>query len=410
MNAPGSRIVIAGAGHAGGSAASLLRQMGWTGSIDLVGTEPIPPYERPPLSKAWLTGDASAESLALKPAKFYHDADISLHLSTDVTSLDRSARTVTLSSGATLPYDYLILATGARARRIPLPGLDLQGVLELRTAADADQLKAALAPGKRLAIVGGGYIGLEAAASARALGADAVILEREARVLARVACPALSSFFASYHRANGVTIDENAFVEALEGEGGRVTGVRLADSRLIEADAVLVGVGAVANEELARHAGLACDGGIVVNQSARTGDPAIFAIGDCTKRPLPLYDRAMRLESVPNALEQAKQAVAAICGKPAPAPEVPWFWSDQYDLRLQIAGIPFDATEIVLRGSMESNKFALFHLAADGTLQAVEAINASQEFMGGRRIIAKRKRLNPEQIRDMGQTMQQLAA
>jgi 3-phenylpropionate/trans-cinnamate dioxygenase ferredoxin reductase subunit len=410
MTASGSRIVIAGAGHAGGSAAALLRQMGWTDSIVLVGEEPLLPYQRPPLSKAWLKGEADADSLALRPAAFYSDADITLRLDTSVTAIDRAGKTVLLSTGEALGYDTLILAVGARARRIPLPGLDLAGVLELRTAADADLLKAELAPGRRLAVVGGGFIGLEAAASARALGCEAIVIEREPRVLARVACPMLSAFFAAHHRAQGVTIEENAFVEGLEGADGHVTGVRLADGRLIAADAVLVGVGAVANEELARDAGLACDGGIVVDLAARTDDPAIYAIGDCTRRPLPLYDRMMRLESVPNALEQAKQAAAAICGKPPPAPEVPWFWSDQYDLRLQIAGIPFDAAEVVLRGSLEEGKFALFHLAADGTVLAVEAVNASQEFMGGRRIIAKKKRLNAEQIRDKGQTMQQLAA
>lgn len=410
MTEPTPRIVIAGAGHAGGSAAALLRQMGWTGGIVLVGEEPLPPYQRPPLSKAWLKGEADAESLALRPAAFYPGADIDLRLGTRVTAIDRARRSVTLSDGEALTYDHLILALGARARRIPLPGLDLGGVLELRTAADADLLKAALGPGRRLAVVGGGYIGLEAAASARALGASVTILEREVRVLARVACPLLSDFFQAQHRAQGVVIDVNAFVEALEGAGGQVSGVRLADGRLIEADAVLVGVGAVANEELARDAGLACDGGIVVDLAARTSDPRIYAIGDCTRRPLPLYGRTMRLESVPNALEQAKQAAAALCGKPSPAPEVPWFWSDQYELRLQIAGIPFDATEIVLRGSLEEAKFALFHLTADGTVQAVEAVNASQEFMGGRRIIARRKRLNAAQIRDMSVTMQQLAA
>jgi 3-phenylpropionate/trans-cinnamate dioxygenase ferredoxin reductase subunit len=229
-------------------------------------------------------------------------------------------------------------------------------------------------------------------------------------VLARVACPILSDFFQTFHRAQGVTIEVNAQVAALEGVDGHVTGVRLGDGRLIPCDAALVGVGAVANEELAAQAGLRCQNGIVVDLDARTSDPAIFAIGDCTSRPLPLYERSGRLESVPNALEQAKQAASAICGKPAPAPEVPWFWSDQYDLRLQIAGMPFDAVEIVIRGDVAAGKFALFHLTADGTVQAVEAVNASTEFMGGRRIIAKRKRLTRARIEDMAVSMQELAA
>ncbi len=388
----------------------MLRQLGWQGAIVMVGDEPIHPYQRPPLSKAWLTGEASADSLALRPAAFYETANIDLRLSTTVTAIDRETKSVTLGTGETLGYDYLILATGARARKLDLPGIGLRGVLELRTAADADQLKSALGPGKKLGVIGGGYIGLEAAASAIGLGAAATIIEREPRVLARVACQTLSDFFESYHRAKGVTIEVSAGVAGLEGVDGQVTGVRLTDGRLVPADAVLVGVGAMPNQEIAQAAGIACDGGIVVDLQTRTSDTAIFAIGDCTKRPLPLYDRTMRLESVPNALEQAKQAASVICGRPAPAPEVPWFWSDQYDLRLQIAGIPFDATQIVVRGDIAAGRFALFHLADDGLVRAVEAVNASTEFMGGRRIIARGKRLSADKIRDMAVTMQELAA
>ena len=410
MTQDSRHIVIAGAGHAGGSAAAMLRQLGWLGGITLIGDEPIPPYQRPPLSKAWLKGEATAESLALRPAKFYPDASIDLRLETRVTAIDRAAKTVALSDGSALAYDYLILALGARARRLPLAGADLDGVLELRSAADADKLKAALHPGAKLAIIGGGYIGLEAAASARALGADVTIIERESRVLARVACPILSTFFQSFHRQQGVTIEVDAQVAGLEGDNGRITGVRLGDGRLIACSAALIGVGALANDELAQAAGLSCHNGIAVDLAARTDDPAIYAIGDCTNRPLPLYARMGRLESVPNALEQAKQAAATICGKPPPTPEVPWFWSDQYDLRLQIAGMPFDATEIVVRGDVTAGKFALFHLTDDGTVQAVEAVNAATEFMGGRRIIARRKRLTRARIEDMSVSMQELAA
>jgi 3-phenylpropionate/trans-cinnamate dioxygenase ferredoxin reductase component len=405
VTTPPERVVIAGAGHAGGSAAAFLRQMSYSGDIVIIGEEPLPPYQRPPLSKAWLKGEADAESLALKPAAFYPGANIDLRLNASVTAIDRAAKTVTVTGGEVIRYDHLIIATGARARRLPIPGIDLPHVLELRSAADADRLKAALGPGKRLAVVGGGYIGLEAAASARALGAEATVIEREPRVLARVACEILSGFFQDYHRAQGVVIELNAGVEAIVPEG-----VRLSDGRLVPADAVLVGVGAMPNQELAAAAGLACDQGIVVDLAARTEDPWVYAIGDVTRRPLPLYERMFRLESVPNALEQAKQAASAICGKPPPAPEVPWFWSDQYDLRLQIAGIPFDATQIVVRGDVAGGKFALFHLRDDGTVQAVEAVNASMEFMGGRRIIQQRKKLAPERISDMSVTMQALAA
>ncbi|WP_428537826.1 NAD(P)/FAD-dependent oxidoreductase [Rhodopila sp.] len=410
MTQDSRHIVIAGAGHAGGSAAAMLRQLGWQGAITLIGEEPIPPYQRPPLSKAWLKGEATAESLALRPAAFYPGATIGLRLATRVSAIDRAGKTVALSDGGTLRYDVLILALGARARRLVLPGVELDGVLELRSAADADRLKAALHPGVRLAVIGGGYIGLEAAASARSLGAEVIIIERESRLLARVACPILSEFFRGFHRGRGVTVELDAEVAGLQGTARRISGVRLGDGRLIGCDVALIGVGAVANDDLARAAGLTCHNGIAVDLAARTDDPAIFAIGDCTSRPLPLYDRLGRLESVPNALEQAKQAAAMICGKPAPTPEVPWFWSDQYDLRLQIAGLPFDCTEIAVRGDVEAAKFALFHLTADGTVQAVEAVNASTEFMGGRRIIARRKRLARKRIEDMSISMQELAA
>jgi 3-phenylpropionate/trans-cinnamate dioxygenase ferredoxin reductase subunit len=402
-------IVVVGAGHAGGSAVAMLRQYGWAGAITLIGEEPLPPYQRPPLSKAWLKGEADGDSLLLRPVQFYADNDVALLLSTRVEAIDRAAKLVRLENGETLEYDHLILATGSRARRIPLPGVDLDGVLELRTAEDADRLKAALAPGRRLAIVGGGYIGLEATASARALGAEAIVLEREDRVLARVACKALSDFFQSFHASRGVVFELGCRIEALEGDGA-VRGVRLSDGRAIGCDAVLMGVGAVANDELARAAGLACDNGIVVDLAARTADPAVFAIGDCTRRPLPLYGRDWRLESVPNALEQAKQAAGAICGRAPSAPEVPWFWSDQYELRLQIAGLPFDAAQVVLRGDPAAASFAVFHLAEDNRLLAVEAVNAPPEFMGGKRFIERRLRLAPERIRDMSVSVKDLPA
>lgn len=404
------RVVIIGAGHAGGTAAAELRRGGFTGAITLVGEEDLPPYERPPLSKAWLKGETDATKLALKPLGFYAEARIELRLAVRAAAIDRTERLVSLSDGGALRYDRLIIATGARARRIPLPGLDLGNVLELRNAADADRLKSALTPGARLAVIGGGYIGLEAAASARALGCSVVVIEREPRVLARVACKTLSTFFQDQHRAQGVVIEVDARVAALEGAHGRVSGVRLGDGRLIPCDAALVGVGAVPNQEFAAEAGLACGDGIKVDLAALTSDPAIHAIGDCTERPLPLYGRVMRLESVPNALEQARAATAVICGKTPPTPEVPWFWSDQYDLRLQIAGIPFDTEQIIVRGNIAAAKFALFHLGADNLVRAVEAVNASTEFMGGRRIIQRGLRLDPARIADPAVTMQALAA
>jgi 3-phenylpropionate/trans-cinnamate dioxygenase ferredoxin reductase component len=406
-SAPG--VVIVGAGHGGGTAAALLRQYGYAGSIALIGEEPIAPYQRPPLSKAWLKGEADAASLMLKPETFYAEAGIDLMVGARVSGIARSNRTVSLADGRTLKYDTLILATGARARTLAIPGADLAGVLTLRTAADAEALKAALGPGKRLAVIGGGYIGLEAAASARALGAQAVVIEREPRILARVACEALSTFFTDYHSARGVAFETAADVAAFEGEGGRVAGVRLGDGRLIACDAVLVGVGAPPNVELAAEAGLECIGGIVVDEHARTADPAVFAIGDVTHRPLPLYGRMFRLESVANALEQARQAASAIVGRPAPAHEVTWNWSDQYDLKYQFAGLPFEVDDILIRGDPATARFAVFHLKGD-LIQAVEAVNAGAEFMGGRQLIASRRPISRARLADTAVSMKEVAA
>ncbi len=388
--------MIVGAGHGGGAAAAFLRQFGWRGSITLVGDEPHLPYQRPPLSKAWLQGEADPDSLLLRPAAFYAEQDITVRLGIPAVAIDRATRVVRLADGAMLLYDHLILATGASPRRIPLPGLDLPGVLELRSRADADRIRATLRPGRHLAVVGGGYIGLEVAASARALGLSVTVIEREPRLLARVASPALSAHVEARHHAEGVALHLRAGVEALEAADGQVAAVQLTDGRSIAADAVLLGVGAVPNTDLAAACGLACKDGIVVDDAARTSDPAIFAIGDCTRRPLPLYGRVGRLESVPNATEQAKQAAAALCGRAPPAPDVPWFWSDQYDMRLQIAGLPYDVTRTVLRGGPPG--LAVFHLDAEDRVQAVEAVDRPADFAGGRMLIARRRPVDADRL------------
>jgi 3-phenylpropionate/trans-cinnamate dioxygenase ferredoxin reductase subunit len=409
MSESGGGVVIVGAGHAGGTAAALLRQYGYAGKVTIVGDEPLAPYQRPPLSKAWLKGEADAESLMLRPLSFYTEQGIELILGVEVVKLDRAAKAVVLSDGRRLPYETLILATGSRARPLPIPGADLKGVLSLRSAADAEELKAALGPGKRLAVIGGGYIGLEVAASGRALGADAVVLEREPRILARVACEVLSSFFQSYHEARGVTFELGAQIEAFVGEAGRVAGVKLADGRIISCDEALVGVGALPNEELAKEAGIACQAGIVVDESARTSDPAVFAIGDVTHRPLPLYDRTFRLESVANALEQAKQAASAIAGRPQPPHEVTWNWSDQYDIKLQIAGVALDSDDILVRGDPAGAKFAVFHLKGP-LIRAVEAVNAPAEFMGARQLIGSGKPIDRAKLANPTISMKEVAA
>ena len=269
-----TKVLIIGAGHAGGTAAALLRQYGHEGHIVLAGEEAAPPYQRPPLSKAWLKGEADLEALLLRPENFYAEHGIELRLGVTATAIDAAAKAVTFADGTVESYDALILATGSTARKLNLPGADRPDLLELRTLADAERLKAALGPGKRLAVVGGGYVGLEAAASARALGAETVIIERMDRVLARVASEPLSDFFTRYHREHGVEVLTSAEVTGFE-DGG----VRLGDGRLIEADAVLVGVGAAACDQLAARAGLACEAGVIVDGDARTSDPAGTVIG-----------------------------------------------------------------------------------------------------------------------------------
>jgi 3-phenylpropionate/trans-cinnamate dioxygenase ferredoxin reductase subunit len=270
-----------------------------------------------------------------------------------------------------------------------LPGSNLDGILELRTIADADKLKKALTPGIRLAVVSGGYIGLEVAASVRSFGAHATIIEREPRVLARVASPRLSGFFEGYHRARGVSLELSTEVKEFIGAHGRVEAIRLSDERVTSCDVALIGVGTEANVDLARRAGLECNGGIVVDLRARTSDPFVYAVGDCTVRPLPFYNRMARLESVPNAVEQAKQAARDICGRSEIEAEVPWFWSDQFDVKLQIAGLIDGAVETVIRGDYCSAQFTLFHLNASGQVLALKAVNSGADFVVGRRLISK---------------------
>jgi 3-phenylpropionate/trans-cinnamate dioxygenase ferredoxin reductase subunit len=399
------KVLIIGAGHAGGSAAALLRQYGFEGQIVLVGTENAPPYQRPPLSKAWLKGEADLDALLLRPESFYAEQKIELRTGVTATAIDPAAKTVSFADGTVEPYDILILATGSVARKLPIPGADRPELIELRTLEDAERLKAALGPGKRLAVVGGGYVGLEAAASARKLGAEVVVIERMDRVLQRVASGTLSAFFTDHHRSHGVEIRTGAEVTDFE-DGG----VRLADGELIAADVILVGVGAMACDALPRTAGLTCENGVVVDETARTSDPSIYAIGDMTHRPIPVMGgRVMRLESVPNALEQAKQAASAITGRPAPAPEVPWFWSDQYEIKLQIAGLPFDADRQLVRGDPAEGRFAVFHLSGDKVV-CVEAVNAPPEFMAGRLLIGRATPVDPVKLADPAVSMKEVAA
>jgi 3-phenylpropionate/trans-cinnamate dioxygenase ferredoxin reductase subunit len=373
-------VVIVGAGHAGGAAAAALRQFGYAAPITIVGDEPIAPYQRPPLSKAWLKGEADAEALMLRPLSFYADEKIELILNVKAAAIDRAARFVELADGKRIAYDQLIIATGSRARALPIPGADLQGVLFLRSAADAEILKA-----------------------------EVTVIEKEPRLLARVAGEILSNFFQRYHESRGVNFVLGVAPTGFEGSRGKVTGVRLADGRLLPCDEALIGVGNIPNDEIARAAGLECDNGVVVDQSARTSDPDMFAIGDVTRRPLPLYDGMFRLECVANALDQARQAAAVIAGRLAPPHEATWNWSDQYDIKLQLAGATTDADDLLLRGDPASARFAIFHLKGP-LVRAVEAVNAPAEFMGGKKLIETQKPIDRARLANVSVSMKEVMA
>ena len=404
-----SRIVVIGGGQAGAQALQSLRQGGYAGALTLVGDEPALPYQRPPLSKAYMKGEMTEERLYFRPASWYQDQDIETILSTPVKSIDRANRTVELAHGGHLDYDALVIATGSRPRVLPVKGATLQGVHDLRDLADVERIRPNMIAGRKMVIVGAGYIGLEAAAVARQLGLDVTVLEMAPRVLARVTSPVMSEFFETEHRAHGVQILTEARLDHLDGDGGKVTAAILADGTRIEADIVLVGIGILPNEELAREAGIACNNGILVDRDARTSDPRVFAAGDCASRPLVHYGRTGRLESVHNAIEQGKLTAAAILGKPRPAEDCPWFWSDQYDLKLQIAGLSQDYDEIVVRGDPNDRKFAAFYLR-NGTLIAVDAINSPPEFLASKKLIMSGAKLAPGMLGDTSISMKDIAA
>ena len=404
-----SRIVVIGGGQAGAQALQSLRQSGYAGALTLVGDEPALPYQRPPLSKAYMKGEMTEERLYFRPAPWYQDQDIEVILSTPAKSIDRANRTVELAHGGHLDYDALIIATGSRPRVLPVKGATLHGVHDLRDLSDVERIRPNMIAGRKMVIVGAGYIGLEAAAVARQMGLDVTVLEMAPRVLARVTSPVMSEFFETEHRAQGVQILTGARLDHLDGDGDTVTAAILADGTRVDADIVLVGIGILPNEELAKDAGIACNNGILVDRDARTSDPRVFAAGDCASRPLVHYGRSGRLESVHNAIEQGKLAAAAILGKPRPAEDCPWFWSDQYDLKLQIAGLSQDYDEIVVRGDPKDRKFAAFYLR-NGTLIAVDAINSPPEFLASKKLIMSGAKLAPDMLGDTSISMKDIAA
>ncbi len=391
------RVLIIGGGHAAGQCAASLRQKGWAGEIVIAGEEPFPPYQRPPLSKAYLSGETTAERLFFKPAAFYDKEQIDLQLGRRAIAIDREAREVSFEDGPVIAYDYLVIATGARVRRLHCDGAALNGIGYLRSIADTDALKQSLSEGAKLAIVGAGYIGLEVAAVAAKSGVKVTVLEIADRVMSRVTSPTVSTFFEQLHRAHGVDLRLGVGLSGFAGNEA-IEIAQLTDGTSLPCDQAIVGIGVIPNDEIASEAGLETNDGIIVDNCTRTSDPSIFAIGDCTRHDSTYFGGKLRLESVHNALEQGKTAAAAICATPTPYEQVPWFWSDQYDVKLQTVGISSGRSDQeVVRGDPAAKKFSVYYLQSK-KLVAVDSINAPADHMIARKIIAGGHELNVEDI------------
>lgn len=390
-----SHVVVVGAGQAGSAVAAKLRALGFDGEITLIGEEPSPPYQRPPLSKAYLLGEMEQERLWLRGPEFYAEHGITLRLGAPVAALDAAAQTVTVG-GEVLRYDDLVLTTGSRPRRLPAAiGGDLAGVYAVRTLADVDAMRAEFVSGRQLVVVGGGYIGLEAAAVARKLGVGVTVIEMAPRILQRVAAPETSDWFRALHAAHGAVILEATGLERLLGEG-RVTGVRLSDGRELPADFVIAGVGITPGAELAEAAGLVIENGIRTDEHGRTSDPHIWAAGDCAS--FPWKGGRIRLESVGNAIDQAECVAANILGAGKAYEAKPWFWSDQYDCKLQIAGLNSGYDRIVTRGGEAGSVSFWYYRGAE--LLAVDAMNDPRAYMVGKRLIEAGKSPDPAAVAD----------
>jgi len=373
----------------------------------LVGEEAWLPYQRPPLSKKYLAGELPAERLYFKPPDFYDVPGTDVRLQTRITAVDREQQYVTTAAGERIPYDTLVLATGSRARHIQVPGSDKRGLHYLRGIDDVTRIRADLVSARNVVIIGGGYIGLEVAAVIRQLGHDVCVVEMADRVMCRVVSPVVSQFFQAEHTAHGVHLLLSTELEAFEGDS-KINAVRTNRGPSIPADLVIAGIGIVPNTELATSAGLEVDNGIVVDAHCRTADPNIYAVGDCTSHPNSIYGRRIRLESVHNALEQAKTAAANICSETVEYAQVPWFWSDQYDLKLQIAGLSEGYDQAVTRGDPATRSFSCVYLR-DGVLIACDAINAPRDFVQSKALIAAGLRIAPDRLADTGVQLQDLA-
>jgi 3-phenylpropionate/trans-cinnamate dioxygenase ferredoxin reductase subunit len=399
LSAMYGHIVIVGAGQAADQAVHTLRRKGFTGKLVVVGDEPWLPYQRPPLSKKYLAGALARERLVLRPQQFYTDHSVETRLGRRVEEISRDARRLRLDDGAVIPYDALLLATGSRPRPLTVPGADLAGIYQLRTIDDVERIRVDLISGKRLVIIGGGYIGLEVAATARELGLDVTILEMADRVMNRVTCKEVSAFYETEHARHGVRIISGAKVQALAGDPktGRVKAVVTDDGAEHPADLVVVGVGVTAADELAVAANIECSNGIVVDEHCRTSDPAIYAAGDCTSHPNLHYGRRLRLESVDNAFEQAASASLNMLGTPTVHDRVPWFWSDQYDLKMIIVGLCQGHDTVVMRGSPASRSFSACYLR-EGELIAIDSVNSPKDQMAARKLIAARAHPNLDKL------------
>ncbi|WP_158970001.1 NAD(P)/FAD-dependent oxidoreductase [Chachezhania sediminis] len=400
-------IVVVGAGQAGFAVATRLRAQGFDGRIVLIGEEPFPPYQRPPLSKKYLTGEMTRERLGFRPDDFYRDNDIDLQLDSRVTAIDRTRRTVCLTGGRDIPFDTLVLATGARPIHLPdAMGGNLQGVYSVRTLADVDAMQAEFRKGARILIVGGGYVGLEAAAVAAQLGLDTTVVEAAPRILQRVAAAETADFFRDLHKAQGVRLIEGAGLERLTGSA-RVDGAVLADGRRIDVDFVVAGIGVTPCTELAEDAGLEIDNGIKVNALCQSSDPDIYAVGDCAS--FPFGNTRLRLESVPNAIDQGNATADAILGSTEPYRARPWFWSDQFHVKLQIAGLNKGHDHTVLRAGDRPGAMSVWYFRRH-ELIAVDAANDPGAYMTGKRWIERGLSPNPADLCDPEQPLRDIKA
>ena len=401
-------IIIIGAGQAAAQAVQSLRAEGFAGPIRLFGDEPYAPYQRPPLSKKFLAGEIGYDRVELKAEDFYAQSGVATHWSTRVTEIDRRRKRVLTGDGQEFAYGKLLIATGSRVREINVPGFDLEGVHYLRNIDDVKSIQAHFRPGAKMVVVGGGYIGLEVAAVAVKRGIEVTVLETADRVMARVVDPIVSHFYERVHREEGVKIETRVTVAGFEG-GTKVEAVVSGEGGRYPCDVVVVGIGILPNTELAAEAGLHVENGISVDEFCRTSDPDICAAGDCTSHPNGIYGTRLRLESVHNAIEQGKTAAATLAGKEKPYNQVPWFWSDQYDLKLQITGLSNGYTQAVVRGDPTTGRsFAVFYLK-DGVLIAVDAINRAPEFMMAKMLTARKAVLDPARIADEGIAVKEIA-